>query len=260
MKFDFVQQLINKFCYYDMPKSKVAPTKSMPVSVIEGLKRVEEDEEPADKPRKIDTQPMLPVELQEGWYTSDEIRPKSVDIDLSELEDEDVDLSNLEDEDEDEDVDLAAFEDEYNTYLDIQASWLDTYLKKLAETAKYDDDLDDGWATDDEFDDEDFVYSEKQAEPLPSEDDDEDLDELDLDDLFDDEDDDLFGDTDISTETLEGGLADGSDDEDFDQEQLDKGIKVEMEHTSDAEEAKEIAKDHLTEDAEYYAKLEKAGL
>ena len=39
-------------------------------------------------------------------------------------------------------------------------------------------------------------------------------------------------------------------------EQLAKGIAVEKEHTDDEEEAKKIAKDHLDEDPEYYAKLE----
>ena len=52
-----------------------------------------------------------------------------------------------------------------------------------------------------------------------------------------------------------GGLADGKPDSDFDHEQLAKGIKVEMEHTDDKDLAKEIAKDHLTEDKEYYTKL-----
>jgi|GEM_PF-924418 lysophospholipase L1-like esterase len=38
---------------------------------------------------------------------------------------------------------------------------------------------------------------------------------------------------------------------------LDKGQKVEMEHTDDAEKAREIAKDHLLEDPQYYEKLAK---
>jgi hypothetical protein len=38
--------------------------------------------------------------------------------------------------------------------------------------------------------------------------------------------------------------------------QLKKGIKVELEHTSDKKVAEEIAKDHLNEDPEYYEKLE----
>ena len=39
--------------------------------------------------------------------------------------------------------------------------------------------------------------------------------------------------------------------------QLKKGIKVETEHTKNHQQAKEIAMDHLTEDPNYYIKLEK---
>lgn len=39
-------------------------------------------------------------------------------------------------------------------------------------------------------------------------------------------------------------------------EQLKKGIEVEMEHTDDPEEAKKIAMDHLSEDPQYYSKLD----
>jgi hypothetical protein len=39
--------------------------------------------------------------------------------------------------------------------------------------------------------------------------------------------------------------------------QLQKGIKVEMEHTTDKQKAKEIAMDHLSEDPKYYDKLKK---
>jgi predicted transcriptional regulator len=39
--------------------------------------------------------------------------------------------------------------------------------------------------------------------------------------------------------------------------QLNKGIKVEMEHTNDKKKAKEIAMDHLWEDPKYYNKLKK---
>lgn len=56
-------------------------------------------------------------------------------------------------------------------------------------------------------------------------------------------------------EALEGGLADDLPDSEFDPEQLATGVAVEMEHTDDEEEATEIAKDHLTEDADYYRKL-----
>lgn len=40
-------------------------------------------------------------------------------------------------------------------------------------------------------------------------------------------------------------------------EQLNMGIKVEMEHTDDKDKAKEIAMDHLAEDSDYYTKLKK---
>ena len=59
----------------------------------------------------------------------------------------------------------------------------------------------------------------------------------------------------IKAERIPGGLADGRPDSDFDPEQLAAGIRVEMEHTSDRRVAKEIAKDHLTEDNNYYKKL-----
>ena len=52
-----------------------------------------------------------------------------------------------------------------------------------------------------------------------------------------------------------GGLADAKRPEDFDPEQLATGVKVELEHTDDENVAREIAMDHLTEDAEYYVKL-----
>ncbi len=55
---------------------------------------------------------------------------------------------------------------------------------------------------------------------------------------------------------LEGGLADEKNPNDFDKEQLAKGVIVEMEHTNDTKVAIEIAMDHLTEDPEYYSKLE----
>lgn len=46
----------------------------------------------------------------------------------------------------------------------------------------------------------------------------------------------------------------------LDTEQLAVGTKVEMEHTRDPAVAEEIAADHLTEDPNYYRKLQKAGL
>ena len=45
-------------------------------------------------------------------------------------------------------------------------------------------------------------------------------------------------------------------DSDFDPEQLEAGIKVEMEHTDNPDVAKQIAKGHLSEDKDYYRKLE----
>ena len=42
--------------------------------------------------------------------------------------------------------------------------------------------------------------------------------------------------------------------------ELAKGIKVEMEHTSDPEVAKKIAMDHLAENPNYYSDLEKSGV
>lgn len=39
--------------------------------------------------------------------------------------------------------------------------------------------------------------------------------------------------------------------------QIEKGIKVEMEHTSDKEKAREIATDHVSEFADYYDRLGK---
>lgn len=58
-------------------------------------------------------------------------------------------------------------------------------------------------------------------------------------------------------EKLKGGKGDGRPDSDFDPKWLAVGIKVEMEHTNDKALAKEIAKDHLTEDILYYKKLRK---
>ena len=56
-------------------------------------------------------------------------------------------------------------------------------------------------------------------------------------------------------DAIPGGLADDAKDSEFDTEQLKAGIKSELEHTSDKDIAKEIAKDHLKEDPMYYTKL-----
>lgn len=61
-----------------------------------------------------------------------------------------------------------------------------------------------------------------------------------------------------------GGVGDESPEERYDREQLEKGVKVELEHTNDPELAKEIAKDHLEESkdfkdgtgAKYYDRLD----
>lgn len=56
-------------------------------------------------------------------------------------------------------------------------------------------------------------------------------------------------------EHLPGGLAAGLTPDDFDPEQLARGIEVELEHTQDVGIATEIAMDHLVEDPMYYEKL-----
>ena len=50
-------------------------------------------------------------------------------------------------------------------------------------------------------------------------------------------------------ELVKGGYGDGYPDENFSVEQLNKGIKVELEHTNDPWIAKEITKDHLVEES-----------
>jgi hypothetical protein len=55
---------------------------------------------------------------------------------------------------------------------------------------------------------------------------------------------------------VSGGLADKKKASDFDPKSLKKGTKVEKEHTNSSALAKEIASDHLTEDAKYYDKLQ----
>jgi hypothetical protein len=61
----------------------------------------------------------------------------------------------------------------------------------------------------------------------------------------------------IKSEKLVGGLADGKPDSEFPEDKLEQGKKVESEHTKDKQQAKEIAKDHIKEDPEYYTKLKK---
>jgi len=71
----------------------------------------------------------------------------------------------------------------------------------------------------------------------------------------------------LNEDKIPGGLAKGKTVEDIAKHygilssnikiQLEKGIKVEMEHTTDRQIAKEIAMDHLWEDPMYYTKLNK---
>lgn len=56
---------------------------------------------------------------------------------------------------------------------------------------------------------------------------------------------------------IRGGLADKRKPSSFNKKQLNRGMQVEMEHTSDKKIAREIARDHLTEDSDYYKKLAK---
>ena len=62
-------------------------------------------------------------------------------------------------------------------------------------------------------------------------------------------------------EKLVGGAGDNVPDSDFDPKQLATGIKDETgEHTPDPTIGKEIAKDHLSNDPDYYKKLKAAGI
>lgn len=56
---------------------------------------------------------------------------------------------------------------------------------------------------------------------------------------------------------IEGGFADNKMPSDFDINELEDGISVELEHTDDPRIAREIAMDHLTEYPNYYQALEK---
>jgi hypothetical protein len=59
------------------------------------------------------------------------------------------------------------------------------------------------------------------------------------------------------TDRLDGGLADNKYKKIFNKKQLEKGTKVEQEHTKDKDLAEEIASDHLVEDPVYYDHLQK---
>ena len=58
-------------------------------------------------------------------------------------------------------------------------------------------------------------------------------------------------------EAIEGGLADGKEPMQYDNQQIIKGMEVEMEHTDDPKIALEIAMDHLEEIPNYYDHLDK---
>ena len=76
---------------------------------------------------------------------------------------------------------------------------------------------------------------------------------------------DLYNDTINETENLTGGVSDGMNADDLASKHnvsvdvinaaLEKGQKIELEHTKDAQVAYEIAKDHIFEDPKYYDKL-----
>lgn len=69
----------------------------------------------------------------------------------------------------------------------------------------------------------------------------------------------------IKEELIKGGIGDGKTLRDIAkkhnvelstiEDQFKMGEKVEMEHTTDIKVAREIARDHLTEDPQYYTKL-----
>lgn len=61
----------------------------------------------------------------------------------------------------------------------------------------------------------------------------------------------------IASNLLPGGLSDNVPDSDFDPKKVQEGMKVELEHVSNPDMAKEIARDHLVEDENYYEKLKK---
>lgn len=61
----------------------------------------------------------------------------------------------------------------------------------------------------------------------------------------------------VKEDKLPGGRADGLSDDNFDPEQLKAGEEEEFEHTKDRTIAREIAKDHLVTDKNYYKKYKK---
>jgi hypothetical protein len=64
----------------------------------------------------------------------------------------------------------------------------------------------------------------------------------------------------LRKDLMPGGVGDDTEDSSFDPEQLAEGMRVEIEeHGLDEERAKEVAKDHLTENPDYY-RVDKAAL
>jgi len=66
----------------------------------------------------------------------------------------------------------------------------------------------------------------------------------------------VSNDVSMADDKLPGGLAYNKLPSDFNEGSLSKGVKVELEHTTDSDLAEEIAMDHLMEDPKYYEKLE----
>ncbi len=60
--------------------------------------------------------------------------------------------------------------------------------------------------------------------------------------------------------TIMGGKGDKTNINTLDQNELQVGIAVEMEHTDDENIAKEIASDHISENPKYYSKLVQSGI
>ena len=57
-------------------------------------------------------------------------------------------------------------------------------------------------------------------------------------------------------EHIPGGNADGKKPSDYEKSQINKGEKIEFEHTDNPDIAKEISMDHLEEHPDYYIGLE----
>lgn len=64
----------------------------------------------------------------------------------------------------------------------------------------------------------------------------------------------------LAVEKLRGGKGDNKSDRSFSSSELRNGTKHELEHTDSKIQAKEIAKDHLSEVKDYYSKLDKADI